>query len=107
MKFGAGLIKGYRWGTVTGRVAVDYNAAENAWGVGEYAFEYLKKVSDRFRFYAIVEGSDDEVALVPGFEWRLARGVFLKINNGFGVTSKAIDFAPEVGIMFSLGRQRD
>ena len=107
VKLGTGLIKGYKWGTVTGRISVEYIAAEKKWGLGEYALEYLKRVSDRFRLYAILEGSEDELALVPGMTWHLGHGVFLKVNNGFGVTSKATDFAPEVGIMFSLGRQRD
>jgi hypothetical protein len=86
---------------------VEYVAAEKSWGFGEYAFEYQKRASNNFRFYAMLEGSEDELAIVPGMEWQLCHGVFLKVNNGFGLTSKAIDFAPEVGIMFSLSRQRD
>ena len=107
IKFGTGLIKGFKWGTVTVRAAVEYVAAEKSWGFGEYAFEYQKRASNNFRFYAMLEGSEDELAIVPGMEWQLRHGVFLKVNNGFGLTSKAIDFAPEVGIMFSLSRQRD
>ncbi len=38
----------------------------------------------------------------PGIQWHCNRNVFLKANTGFGVTSKATDFAPEVGIMFSI-----
>jgi hypothetical protein len=101
-KVGTGLIKGFRWGTMTLRVAVDYDAGEKVFGIGEYALEYLKKASNCFRFFFMLEGSEDEIVLVPEIQWHFSRIVFLKANNGFGVTSKATDFAPEVGIMFSL-----
>ncbi|MGH7452147.1 MAG: hypothetical protein ACRENG_12430 [bacterium] len=102
LKLGTGLIKGFNWGTVTMRVAVEYDAAENKVDLGEYAFEYLKKASDRFRFFVMLEGTQDEAALFPEIQWHFSRRAFLKANTGFGMTSKATDFAPEVGIMFSL-----
>lgn len=101
-KIGSGMIKGFSWGTVTLRVAVDYSAAEKSFGVGEYALEYLKRVSDRFRFFFMLEGTEDEVALVPEIQWHFSHSMFLKVSSGFGVTSKATDFAPEAGIMISL-----
>jgi hypothetical protein len=96
------LIKGFGWGTITLRAAVDYSAAEKALGPGEYALEYFKRMSNRFRFFFMLEGAEDEVVLVPELQWHLGRCVFLKANNGFGITSKATDFAPEVGLMFSV-----
>jgi len=102
LKLGTGLIKGFKWGTMTFRVAVDYSAAEKIFGVGEYAVEYLKKISKRFRFFVMAEGSDDEIALIPEMQWRFRQNFFLKANTGLGVTSKATDFAPEVGMMFSF-----
>ncbi|MCI0694783.1 hypothetical protein L0337_22600 [candidate division KSB1 bacterium] len=102
LKLGTGLIKGFNWGTVTMRVAVEYDAAENKVDLGEYALEYLKKASERFRFFVMIEGSQDEVSLTPEIQWHVSRNVFLKANNGFGITSKATDFAPEVGIMFAV-----
>ncbi len=102
LKLGTGLIKGYRWGTMTFRVAVEYDAAENKVDLGEYALEYLKKVSDRFRFFVMLEGAQDEASVTPEIQWHFSRNVFLKANNGFGITSKATDFAPEVGIMFAV-----
>jgi len=101
-KLGTGLIKGFKWGTLTIRSAVEYSAAEKTFGHGEYAFEYLKKMSKHFRFFAMLEGSEDEVALIPEIQWHLGSNVFVKANNGFGVTSKATDFAPEIGVMFSF-----
>jgi hypothetical protein len=101
-KLGTGLLKGFRWGTVTFRAAVEYDAAEKTVGSGEYALEYLKRISNRFRFFAMLEGTEDEVALIPEIQWHIGPNLFLKANNGFGVTSKATDFAPEIGIIFSL-----
>ena len=40
--------------------------------------------------------------LITEAQWHLARHVYFKFNNAFGVTSKATDWAPEIGIMFSL-----
>ncbi len=101
-KLGSGLAKGLKWGTITLRAAVDYSAAEKTFGGGEYALEYLKKLSDHFRIFAMVEGAEDELAVVPELQWRLNGKFFLKANTGLGITSKATDFAPEVGLMFSV-----
>jgi hypothetical protein len=32
----------------------------------------------------------------------LTPNIFLKLNDAFGATSKATDWAPEVGLMFSF-----
>jgi hypothetical protein len=101
-KLGSGLVKGFRWGTMTLRFAIEYDAAEEAFGTGEYAIEYLRRLSNRFRFFAMLEGSDDEIEAIPEIQWHISDSVFLKANTGFGITSKATDFAPEVGIMFSI-----
>lgn len=102
LALGTGLIKGFSWGTTTFRFAFDYDAAENKFGIGEVAVEYLKRLSDSFRFAAMVEGSEDEISLVPQLQWYFTPNVSLKVNTGFGLTSKAIDFAPEFGIVFSF-----
>ncbi len=102
LKLGSGFIKGFKWGTITLRAAVDYSAAEKAVGPGEFALEYLRKVSESFRVFMMVEGTEDEIFLVPEMQWVFSPSVRLKVNNGFGITSKATDFAPELGIMFSI-----
>jgi hypothetical protein len=81
---------------------VDYVTAEKKFEPGEFALEYLKRVSNRFRFFVMLEGSEDEIELIPEIQWHINRNMFLKANSGFGVTSKATDVAPEVGIMFLL-----
>jgi hypothetical protein len=101
-KLGFGMIKGFHWGTMTFRAAADYDTGEKRIASGEYSLEYLRRVSDHFRFFMMVEGSEDEVSFVPEIQWHINPHVFLKAANGFGITSKATDIAPEVGIMFSL-----
>ena len=99
-KFGAGAIKGFSFGTLTLRVAGEATQEDRRIALGEYALEYLKRFSPDFRFYTGVEGSQDEVEWILEGQYWLRRNVHLKLNTAFGVTSKAPDFAPEIGIMF-------
>lgn len=99
---GVGAIKGFNWGTIMLRTAVAHEREENKTEFGEYAFEYLKKLSDLFRIVLAVEGEQDEVALITELQVHFTENIFLKLNNGWGLTSKATDIAPEVGIMFSF-----
>lgn len=101
-KLGAGLTKGFSWGTMTVRTAVEYPLEEPALVLGEYAVEYLKRLSPSWRMYLGVEGTEDEVELIAEAQWHITDSIFLKLNNAFGITSKATDWAPEVGILFSL-----
>lgn len=106
LKFGTGLIRGFRWGTVTARAAVEYSSASSShFDIGEYAVEYLKRLSPTWRVYLGVEGTQDEVSLIGELQWHLSPNVFAKFNSGFGLTSKATDWAPEVGIVFALPRR--
>jgi hypothetical protein len=100
-KLGSGIVKGLSWGTVTARLAIEYDGAENHFAPGEMAVEYLKRVSNSVRIFAMVEGTQDEWAAVPELQWFFSRYAYLKLGSGFAITSKATDFAPEVGIMFS------
>lgn len=101
-KLGTGLVKGFSWGTLTIRTAIDYSREDRKFSAGEYAVEYLKRVSKSFRLYLGVEGTQDEAAVIPEIQWQFNSHAFLKINNGFGLTSKATDFSPEVGVMLSF-----
>jgi hypothetical protein len=104
LKLGTGLIRGFSWGTLTARLAVEYDtSSSSSFDLGEYALEYLKRVSPSFRFYLGVEGSQDEVSLIAEGQWHLSRRAFVRFNSGFGLTSKATDWAPEVGVVFSFG----
>ncbi len=101
-KLGVGVIKGFRWGTLTLRTAVAYDRAERKTEFGEYAIEYLKRVSKLLRITLLVEGEEDEVELIGDTQWHVAQRVFIRLNAGIGLTSKATDFAPEVGVVFSI-----
>ena len=95
---GFGLIKGFRWGTLTARVAATYTAEDKTLIFGEYALEYLKRLSPKWRWTMAVEGEQDEVALIGEAQWQMGPHCVLKLNNGFGLTGKAPDLAPEIGV---------
>ena len=76
--------------------------------LGEYAIEYLNRVSPKWRLYLGVEGNQDELELIPEVQWHIKQDrIFVKLNSAVGVTSKATDWAPEVGIVFSLAGPRE
>ena len=97
---GFGVVRGYRWGTITGRVSVAWDAADSKFDLGEYAVEYLKRISPRWRFVATLEGETDAISLIGEAQWFFSRVAVLKLNCGFGLTQKAADIAPEVGVLF-------
>ena len=99
-KLGTGLVRGFRWGTTTLRAAVEYDGAERSAALGEYALEYLKRISPAVLVFAGVEGSEDEVEGITELQLSLRQNVVLKLNNAIGLTSKAADWAPEIGVMF-------
>jgi hypothetical protein len=99
-KFGTGVVRGFKWGTTTLRAAFAYE--EGSVALGEYALEYLKRISPRLRFVGAVEGDQDEVEFITEAHWYLRPNLYLKLNNAFGMTSKATDWAPEFGLMFSF-----
>jgi hypothetical protein len=101
-KLGTGVVRGFSWGTTTFRAAVEYDGAEGTMALGEFALEYLKRLSPSWRVLAAVEGSEDEIEGITELQWRLRPNVVLKLNNAVGLTSKATDWAPEIGIMFSF-----
>jgi hypothetical protein len=103
-KLGSGRVKGYRWGTFTARAAVEFDAGSNAFGAGEVAVEYLKRLSNSLRFFVMLEGTEDEWELVPELQFQFGRYGYLKVGSGIGITSKATDIAPEVGFMFTVNR---
>jgi hypothetical protein len=107
LKAGLGVVRGYWWGTLTARAAVEFAAASTSqFDVGEYAVEYLKRLSPAWRVYLGIEGSSDELSLITEAQWHFNDRVFLRLNNGIGLTSKATDWSPEIGIVFSFPSAR-
>ena len=101
-KLGFGATRGYGFGTMAARLAIEYDNVEQTFAMGEAALEYVRRLSSSWRVYGGFEGSEDEVEAIVEAQWHFAKFAFLKLNSGFGVTSKATDWAPEVGVMFSL-----
>ncbi|HEX6314030.1 MAG TPA: hypothetical protein VFZ73_04190 [Gemmatimonadaceae bacterium] len=101
-KFGTGAVRGFSFGTMTVRAAMEYDAADGNLALGEVAVEYLRRVHDAVRVYAGIEGTQDEIEGIAEIQWWLSRSMVLKLNNAFGLTSKATDWAPEVGVLFRL-----
>jgi len=100
--FGTGLVRAFSWGTTTIRATVGYEAAEQVGELGEFAVEYLKRISPGLRVFGAVEGSGDEIELITEAQWFVRPNLFVKLNNAFGITSKAPGWAPEIGVMFSF-----
>jgi hypothetical protein len=107
LKPGVGVVKGYRWGTVTLRSSLEYTREDRSLNVGETAVEYLKRLSPSLRLHLAVEGGEggapDEWDFVPGLQWRVTDQVFLKFDNALGLSSKATDWAPALGVLFAIG----
>jgi len=103
---GLGLIRGFSWGTMTVRVNAEYNREAAHWDLGEFSVEYLKRLSPAWRVNLAFEGGEtgafDEWDLVTGVQWRLGDFAFLKLDNAVGLSPKATDWAPQIGVMISL-----
>jgi hypothetical protein len=105
-RLGGGVIRGFRWGTMTFRGTVEYNRAESHWDLGEFSLEYLKRLSPRWRLFVAYEGGEsgalDEWELITGLQWRISKLATLKLDNSIGTMSKAPDWTPQIGILFSF-----
>ena len=99
---GFGVVRGFRWGTITGRATLAYDGEDSSVESGEFAFEYLKRVSTKWRFVGALEGESDELSLIGEAQWFISPHAMLKLNCGFGLTQKAPDIAPEVGVLFTF-----
>jgi hypothetical protein len=107
LKAGAGVIRGFRWGTLTARGAVEYTEASSShWDLGEYAVEYLKRLSPRWRIVIATEGTQDELTLIGEAQWHVRDGAYFKFNLGRGLTSRATDWAPEIGFLWTWAPRR-
>jgi len=90
------------WGTITLKASGTYSTGEGKLDWGDYGIEYAKKIGDRWRVVLALEGFQAELEAVAEIQWQVSRRVTIKLNSGFGLTSKAPDFAPEIGVLFSF-----
>jgi hypothetical protein len=103
-ELGFGAIKGFSWGTLSARYSLAWEE-HNLQG-GEFALEYLKRLSPRWRTVLALEGEGEDLALITEAQLFLTPRIFLKLNCGFGLSQKVPDFAPEVGVMMSFDTPR-
>jgi hypothetical protein len=100
-KLGFGMTRGRSNGTWSFRTGIEWDGEDKKFEVGEYAFEYLRRLSPKWRAFAMIEGKQlDEVALFGEMQWFMHPRVYLKMGTGLGLTPNATDIAPEVGFMF-------
>jgi hypothetical protein len=100
-KLATGVSRGFRWGTLSARVGISH--AGSTTDIGEFAVEYLKRISKTIRVYVGLEAATlDELELIAEIQIHLSPHLFIKLNNSFGLTPKATDWAPEIGLMFSF-----
>ena len=108
LKPGLGVVRGFSWGTMTLLITGEKNHEAGNLDLGEVAIEYLKRLSPAFRLHLGIEGGEggapDEFSLLSGVEWRMTNTISLKLDNAVGIQSKATDWAPEIGLMFSFPR---
>jgi hypothetical protein len=106
---GVGAIRGFRWGTMTARLGFLYDTSSaSAIDFGEYAIEYLKRVSPRLSVYlgyVVLEG--DEASLGTELHWSPSPRVTIRLGNRLGVvsstlsaTANGLDWAPTIGVLF-------
>jgi len=94
--------KGFPFGTLAGRFSFLYTTGEQNFEFSEYGVEYIKRLSPNWRVALAFEGEQDEQVIIGEVQYALSKNVMLKVNCGFGLTKKAPDFAPEIGILFSF-----
>lgn len=104
LKLGAGLTRGYGFGTMTVRAAGEYvTASSTPWDFGEWAVEYLRRINPDWRVYAGIEGQGvDEASFIGEIQRRLGPIATLKAGTGISLTPNGTDFAPEIGVLFAL-----
>lgn len=105
-KPGIGIVRGFSWGTIIFRSDLEYNREASSPDIGETAIEYLRRLSQSGLAYLAIEGGEggapDEWLLITGLQWRFTNFVSVKIDNPVGITSKATDWAPQIGLLFTF-----
>jgi hypothetical protein len=100
-KLGYGMVRGRSWGTWTFRTGIEWDGEDRKFEVGEYAFEFLRRLSPKWRVFSMIEGNQlDEIEFVNEVQWHFHPRAFLKLGTAVGLTPNATDIAPEIGIMF-------
>jgi hypothetical protein len=103
---GVALSKGFGFGSLTGRVNAEYNHAEKHFDLGEVAVGYQRGLTAKWRLYLGIEGGEggsmDEWELLPALRWAPLPGLQLRLESSIGISSKAPDWSPQVGVVFAF-----
>ncbi len=104
-KPGIGFSRSFSWGTMSARTTGEWNHSEAKVDFGETSIEYLKRLSTSWQMFVGFEGGEggpfDEWHIVSDVAWWFSDNVSLKLDNTFGISSKANDWEPQIGILFS------
>ena len=102
---GIGLTRGFSWGTLTARVTGEYNRAGKNLDFGEVALGYLKRLHPAWRVYLGIEGGEggamDEWELIPSVQWSPLPAILVRLESPLGLSSKAADWSPQFGLVFT------
>lgn len=101
--FETGIVatRGYSFGTLSYKLAAAYDRADGKAELSEWSVDYLKRINSKWRVALSLEGDQlDEVSVIGELQYTLSKNAVLKLNSGFGLSKKAPDFAPEVGVLF-------
>jgi outer membrane putative beta-barrel porin/alpha-amylase len=99
---GIALTKGFPFGTFSLSGSLLYSTGEHKLEIGGYALEYVKRLSPAWRMVLAFESEQDERQIIGEVQYAVSKNVMLKVNSGFGLTKKAPDVAPEIGVLFSF-----
>lgn len=106
LKVGLGFVKAYVFGTFTFRTVFEWNREDLIIDLGESAIEYFRDVNPAWRLYAGIEGGEggapDEWSLNLFAQWALSNAFSLRFGTAVGITPKAADIEPNVGLLFTL-----
>jgi len=105
---GLGVIRGFRWGTMTARIGLEYDtASQSQIDFHYYAIEYQRRVSPHFSLflgYVVFEG--DEAYIETELLWAPNPNVVVRLGNRLGVVSSALsatsnsaEYIPTLGVI--------
>ncbi len=100
--FGTGVIltKGYSFGTLSLRGQINHDRGDKETRFGEYAIDYLKKLSPQWTVALTLEGEESELSIIGEAQYAISKNATLKLNLGQGLTKKDRQTAPEIGVLF-------
>ena len=98
---GLGLIKGFAWGTLTGRISASYLPGDGTFELGEMDGVPQTHVRE-MALGAFGRGGAGRVGRDFEIQWHFKPNGARETERRHRLTAKAPDHAPEVGVVFSF-----